>query len=86
MSRIITDYGIDEDFEIDDPGNVLRDKLSDISLGSEGLRMFDELLYTASERNIIETMPNEEDIETIFRLMVLITDIKNDSELEKYRM
>lgn len=83
---LVRDYGFADYFDEDDPGNLLRKKLSTISVGREGFYRLDELLYTANERGILENSMSREDVETIFRLMVIATTLKNNEELDQYKM
>lgn len=79
------DYGQDEDYPEDDPGNLLRTELSNISVGSKGFSAVRELLYTAEERNILENGVDFYDALTIYRIFVMATDMTK-KELRQFRM
>lgn len=79
------EYGHDDDYSEDDPGNLLRAELSNISVGSEGFNAVRELLYTAEQRGILENGVDFYDVLTIYRLFVMAIGMTKE-ELRQFRM
>lgn len=78
-------YHRDFDFRSDDPGNELRDALSEIEVDEGQNRKFGELLYTASERGILDFHLDSKDAATVLRIVALAAKLKGD-EVDKFRM
>ncbi|OCP22024.1 MULTISPECIES: hypothetical protein [unclassified Ensifer] len=73
------------DYPSTDPGNELRDALSELEVDEEQNRKFGELLYTASERGILDFHLDSKDAATVLRLVALSAKIKGD-DVSKFRM
>jgi hypothetical protein len=72
------DYGIDEDYWKEDPGNKLRDELSRIDVPlNEKSRALGELLYTAEERGIIGGI-DRDDVLAVYRIVALAMTIERE--------
>lgn len=66
-------YEHDEGLNKNDPGNLLRDLLRKTTVTDTGScpKVLDELLYTATERNILPFKITVDDAYTIARLVLL---------------
>lgn len=79
------EYGHDDDYSDDDPGNLLRAKLSGIPVDSDIYDKVRDLIYTADERHILENGIDFYDALTIYRLFVLAQGL-TEEEIEDFSM
>lgn len=79
------EYGQDEDYEEDDPGNLLRSELNNIPVGPESYDRLRELLYTADERHILDNGIDFYDALTVYRLVVMANNMTKE-EIKKFIM
>lgn len=80
-------YPHDDAYEADDPGNMLRHELNKFGdMPKDVARRVQTLLYTAGERNILESGGiSFEDAMTVHRIIKLATEIDDDAS-SKMRM
>jgi hypothetical protein len=69
----------------DDPGELLARALDTITAPDVNERAFNELMYTASERGLLEFRITLDDAKKIFQMLILAKGFQGPCP-EKYRM